>query len=491
MMGCMGKTPLGQSVIDKVQRDILEELRKSMIKPLPDDLLLTGLPEEPVNSLSVLMDTYAGTLDGYDKSLLSGTVYNADTQLDAIAVQTFGRFLHANPLHPDVFGATRRMEADIIRMVAGLYTLRDNAAAMPAGKEWVGCVTSGGTESILLACKAYRDRALAERSISRPEMVVPSTAHVAFDKAAHLLGIKTHHARVNDDGTVDLKDVQRLLNANTVMIAGSMPCFPYGTADAIGELAEMAARHHVGLHVDGCLGSFYVPMMLPELQRTCNAPGVTSLSCDTHKVNAAALSLQYGFTPKGTSVLLYADKELLSYQYYVNVEWCGGMYASPCIAGSRSGALIAATWATMLAYGQRRYRAEFEQIGKKVRAVVEGVEATGRLKIIGKPLSTVVAFKAASDLDVYELNDQMSSLGWHLSALQHPPALHIAVTALTDEQRFLGDLSTALALVEKSPAGNAKKGSTATMYGTSQRVPAKGIVEQLARSYLHLLYEQQ
>lgn len=187
---------------------------------------------------------------------------------------------------------------------------------------------------------------------------------------------------------------------------------------------------------------------------------------------------------------MYADKDLLSYQYYVNVEWCGGMYATPCIAGSRSGAIIAATWATMLAYGQSRYRAEFARIAEKVRAIVSGVEATGRLKVIGKPLSTVVAFKAA-DLDVYELNDRMCDLGWHLNALQHPPALHIAVTALTDDQRFLDDLSNALVLVKKSPSDNAEKGSTASMYGTSQRVPNNGIVEQLAKSYLHLLYEQQ
>ena len=281
----MGETPLGQHIIDKVQRDIVGELRKSMIKPLSNASLLTGLPEEPIDDMDALMDTYSSTLDSYNESMLSGTVYNADRELDEIAVRTFGRFLHANPLHPDIFGATRRMEADIIRMVAGLYTLHADAAPMLADKEWAGCVTSGGTESILLACKAYRDRALAERSISRPEMVAPSTAHVAFDKAAHLLGIKMHHACVNDDGTVDLKDLKRLLNANTIMIVGSMPCFAYGTTDDIQGLAETASRHRVGLHVDGCLGSFYVPMMLPELRRSCNSPGVTSISCDTHKVN--------------------------------------------------------------------------------------------------------------------------------------------------------------------------------------------------------------
>lgn len=410
---------------------------------------------------------------------VSGTIYHGGQDLEQVICAAFNRYIISNPLHPDVFPGIRKMEAELIQMILDLY----NAPA-----EGVGTTTSGGTESILMACKTYRDWARQVKGITEPEMVIPISAHVAFDKAAHYLGIKIHHIRVDPrTRKVDIKRVNRAINCNTIMLVGSCPNFPDGAVDDIASLSKLAETNNIGLHVDCCLGSFIVPFIAKcgyEMDPfDFRVKGVTSISCDPHK---------YGFAPKGSSVIMYRSSTWRHHQYSVLTDWPGGVYASPSAAGSRPGALIAGSWAAMMYMGKEGYLQSCQSIvgaAKKLEANIR--TEIPELEVLGKPLCSVVAFthKKGSGVNIYELGDYLSSKGWHLNALQNPAALHIAftrpsVTAVDDLVNALKDGVQA----SKANTGSTK-GDLVTLYGLgSSSAIGPGLVGDLAKRYLDVLY---
>ncbi|KAL8755896.1 MAG: hypothetical protein Q9199_003323 [Rusavskia elegans] len=264
----------------------------------------------------------------WEDGRVSGAVYHGEDSLINVQVEAFRRFMVANPIHPDVFPGVRKMEAEIVAMVLALFNAPPGAA---------GVTTSGGTESILMACMSARQKAYTERGVTEPEMIIPDTAHAAFHKAAAYFNIKLHQvACPSPTYSVSIKAVSRLINSNTILLVGSAPSFPHGIIDDIAALSRLALRRRLPLHVDCCLGSFLMPLLsragFPTQPFDFTLKGVTSISCDTHK---------YGFAPKGNSTLLYRTAALRTYQYFISPDWSGGVYGSIGIAGSRPGALIA------------------------------------------------------------------------------------------------------------------------------------------------------
>ncbi|PJF17985.1 hypothetical protein PSACC_02295 [Paramicrosporidium saccamoebae] len=318
-------------------------------------------------------------------------------------------------------------------------------------------------------------------------MIAPNTAHAAFEKAAQYFGIRLIHVPVDVvTGKASAQDMIRLITPNTIALVASAPCFSLGVMDDVESIAALAAEHGIGCHVDCCLGSFLLPQ-LAKLGRTAvspfdfSVPGVTSISCDSHK---------YGFTPKGGSIIMYRGTALRQYQYFVSTEWSGGIYATPTLLGSRPGALIAATWATMITLGQDGYRQAAGQIALMVDRLCDIIEHTEDLFIFGKPASSVVAF-GSSTLNVYAINDEMSHRGWHLNALQNPAAVHIACTMLTTEstiEKFMEDIAESVAAVRAQPMLSLGAG-TAAIYGTNAVLPDKSIIEDVAKGYIDLLYK--
>ncbi|KAI9455488.1 PLP-dependent transferase [Lactarius psammicola] len=398
------------------------------------------------------MDQEAPSHTNYRDGKLSGAVYHGGDDVEKVLVAAFQRYCVSNPLHPDVFPAVRKMEAEIVAMCLRMYN-------NPTG---AGATTSGGTESILMSVKTHRDWARAVKGISEPEMVVPASAHAAFDKAAAYFNIKLHSIPVDPETRqVDMKRVYRAINSNTIMVAGSAINFPDGCQDDIAGLGRLAKKYNIGLHVDCCLGSFIMPFLVKAGFSSepfdFRVEGVTAISCDTHK---------YGFAPKGSSVIMYRSSDLRQYQYYVNPEWSGGIYASPGLAGSRSGALIAGTWAAMHYIGEEGYVASCRAIVGTAKIIEQTIQNTfPELYVLGKPPASVVAFGSRTpDLDILEVGDKMSKKGWHLNALQNPPGLHIACTRLTVSMVdiFIRDLKDAVWEAKGSPAG---KGTMVSLYG--------------------------
>jgi sphinganine-1-phosphate aldolase len=410
------------------------------------------------------------------KGYASGAVYHGGEPHVAFLNRVYALFSQANPLHPDLWPSVARMEAEIVSMTAHML------GADAAGEEIVGTVTSCGTESILLAMKAYRDWARETRGIVRPEVVLPVTAHAAFEKAAQLLGLRLIYVPVDAGYRADGTAVARAITRRTIALVASAPSFPHGVIDPVPEIAALARARGIGCHVDACLGGFILPwaerLGYPVPPFDFRLPGVTSISVDPHK---------YGYAPKGVSVILYRGRALRRYQYFAATDWPGGLYATPTLLGSRPGGLIAAAWAAMIALGEQGYLEATRAILETAARIREGIRRIPGLEVMGDPL-WVIAF-TSKEFDIYRVLERMGQRGWSLNALQHPPAVHLAVTLRHTQpgvaERFLEDLRESVAWVRAHPE---ERGALAPVYGMAATLPFRGVVRDLLHRYLDLLY---
>jgi sphinganine-1-phosphate aldolase len=298
--------------------------------------------------------------------------------------------------------------------------------------------------------------------------------------------------------------MRRLINPNTVLLVGSAPNFPHGIVDEIPALSRLATTYKIPLHVDCCLGSFVIAFLKKagfpspyeeEGGFDFRLPGVTSISVDTHK---------YGFAPKGNSVVLYRNRVYRSYQYFIYPDWSGGVYASPSVAGSRPGALIAGCWASLMSVGESGYINSCSEIvgaaNKLEASIREHPVLSQNLEVVGKPMVSVVAFYSKNaGIDTYDIADNLSSKGWHLNALQSPAAIHVAFTVPTAAalDRLTSDIIEAVQdqlekAEERKRQGKSyvlKRGDTAALYGVAGAMPDKSIVSRLAEGFLDTLYK--
>ena len=443
-------------------------------RPVPGVPAFTRIPPEGREHQEVLEHVSAlaeAEADSWQHGHASGAVYHGDEAHIDFLSRVYELHSQSNPLHTDLWPSGVKFETEIVSMTADM---------LKGDREVVGTVTSGGTESIVLAMKAYRDRS----GRSRPEIVAPTTAHVAFDKAAQYLGMRLVRVPVRDDFTADVAATRRALSRRTVVVVGSAPGFPHGVIDPIPELSELARERGIGFHTDACLGGFVLPwaerlgVEIPPFD--FRLPGVTSMSADTHK---------YGYAAKGTSVVLYRGRELRRHQYFTASDWPGGLYYSTTIAGSRPGALIASTWAAMVSMGEDGYLSATRRILDAADAIRRGIDETPDVRVLGDPL-WVIAFRSDT-LDNYEIMERMHERGWSLVGLQRPPALHIAVTLRHAEpgvtDRFIDDLRETVAEVRSH--GRASTGS-APVYGMAATFPIRGVVTDLLERYVDRLYER-
>lgn len=478
----------------KVQADVkkaITDLQNKLVPSGPGVINYKALPAQGWTPEQVRAELERlGGMDHtrWEDGRVSGAVYHGGDELAELQGDAFKMFGVSNPIHPDVFPGVRKMEAEVVAMTLGLFNAPADTGA--------GVTTSGGTESILVAVLAARQKAYHERGVTEPEMILPKTGHTAFRKACEYFKIKLHLVDCPAPSyRVDVSMVRRLINSNTILLVGSAPNFPHGIVDDIPALARLAVKYKLPLHVDCCLGSFVIAFLskagFPSPDFDFRLPGVTSISVDTHK---------YGFAPKGNSVVLYRSAEMRKYQYYVCPDWTGGVYASPNMAGSRPGALIAGCWASLMRLGEDGYVNTCLKIVSAAKQIEDAIRSSDKLRhsiaVIGKPMVSVVAFRAQDnhktphlDVDIYDIADAMSSKGWHLNALQDPPAIHVAVTMPVSNA--VDDLIKDLEDVVESCKGNvtSKKGDAAALYGVAGSIPDKSIVKHLATGFLDTLYK--
>lgn len=419
---------------------------------------------------------WAGREDAIgDQGRVSGSLYSGDHEHYRFLGEVFSRFSHANVLQRDMYPSATKFEGEIVAMALDLLHGPEGAC---------GVITSGGSESLITALMAYRDQAVA-RGVTRPNLVMPVTAHVALDKGGHWLGVEIRHAPLADDYRVDVAAMAELIDDQTIALLASAGNYPHGLIDPIAELGELAQSRGLGLHVDGCLGGFLLPWIeaLGDYEVPAwdfRVPGVTSISADTHK---------YGYALKGTSTLLYRDKDLRRHQYFTYPSWPGGLYLSPGLAGSRSGGLIAATWAALVTTGREGYLAAARSIMTAADVIRLGVADIDGIEVIGRPLWLVAFQSSEPEVDIYLVNDRLKELGWRLNSLQLPAALHFCVTRPNTPdvaEAFVAALRESVAWAREHAGQPAESGA---IYGFGHTPQGEATANQVMGFVLDAMHE--
>lgn len=374
--------------------------------------------------------------------------YYAGPEVQAVADQAYAMYGSTNGLNADAFPSLKKFQADVVATV-NRWVHGDETSA--------GFMTSGGTESILLAVKAARERGRREFGITQPNVVLPTSAHAAFEKACYYFGLESRRVPVSADWRADVEATRQAVDANTVLIVGSAPQYPQGVVDPIVDLAAIARERNINCHVDACMGG----VTLTFLERLGeNIPlwdfrvdGVTSISVDLHK---------YGYTSKGASVIMHRNRQLRSYQTFVTDNWLGGFYGSSGVLGTKSGGPMASAWAVMNYLGDEGYLRLTESARATTRQLADAIGKIDGLHLRAYPDSTLLSF-GAQNFDVFAVADELAKTGWYVDRQAPPDSLHCTVNAVHHQviEEFIVDLSHAVTKVRDA-------GSTGSVgaYGT-------------------------
>lgn len=475
LMPYIRRIPAVKAKLDKELGQMRRDVETSLFKDVGERTCSLPAEGKGITELMALMQQRSELDSKYwTEGKVTGSVYHGGKGHMEMIGKVYAMFAFTNPLHSGLHPAVRQMDAEVVQMVVNMYNGDEHAC---------GAFMTGGTESILMAMKSYRDWGRT-RGITDPNIVVPITAHAAFDKAAAYFGLTLRHARtIHPDQTVDLAHVKSLMDSNTIALVGSAPQYPTGAVDPIEQLSELALKRGCGLHVDCCLGGFLVPFMekagfdIPKFD--FRVPGVTTISCDPHK---------YGFAPKGASVVMFRTHELRRHMYTFATQWTGGIYATAGVLGSRPGGPVAATWASMVATGEEGYVQTCRTIVGATKKMAEGVKQIPEVELIGRADVCVVSLACTkeSGLNTYSLGDAMrSERGWDLAALQNPPGIHLATTlpSAPNADRFVDDLKYCIELMKSDEGKKKFTGGNAGIYGQAQAVP-QSIMEESIAIYL-------
>lgn len=438
----------------------------------------TTIPSAPLPTADILaqLDQMAAGDVDFRGGRTWSLVYPAGDEHEAMLAEASKRFLSANGLNPMAFRSLKRLEREVVEMTAGLLN-------GPAST--VGTMTSGGTESIMLSAKAWRDRLRRKKPwVRQAEIVAPETAHPAFDKAAHYLDMKLRLAPVGPDFRVDARALTRLINGSTAFVVASAPSYPQGVIDPIEAIAEQCLAKGTPLHVDACVGGFVLPWLekLGHHVRPWDfrLPGVRSISADVHK---------YGYAPKGASTLLFRDMADMRHQFFISTRWSGGIYASATLPGSRPGAPIAAAWASLQGLGEEGFLRLASQALDAARRLRAGIATIDGVCVLGAFDATIVTWGSNDPaVDVYAVADQLAAAGWSVDRQQRPACVHLTVNASNAPvvDQYVADLRAAVARVRADPS--LKSSGEAATYGLAARVPIAALAGPAVLQAMERLY---
>jgi len=413
----------------------------------------------------------------YRDGRVSGATYSNNKDLDNTMTKIFPYFNKSNPLHTNLYPAVRKMEQECIAIMIKMFNGNDGSnGSNGSNGTCCGTFTSGGTESILLACKTYRDRALAELNIREPEIIVSSTVHCAFNKACKYFNIKLVMIPCTENGYYDTYKLEKSITSNTILIVGSTPSYNLGIIDQCLKLNDIALKHNISLHIDACIGSFLVN--LSDYKFDFTLPAVTSISADFHK---------YGLSPKGASSILYRNKELMKYQYFIDEKWSGGIYASTAFAGSRCGNIVALTWATLMYHGSLGYQANYKHIMVLKDYFIDKIRGIHELYIYGNPVLSIIAVNS-NELNINTVADELKNKSWEVNVIQFPRGFHFCITSYHTKEvldNFFYDLTNIINDLTSDGKGN--ETYSPCIYGTMEKINDTDIMNDVITDYLHVV----
>ncbi|MEO0817106.1 MAG: aspartate aminotransferase family protein [Pseudomonadota bacterium] len=369
-------------------------------------------------------------------------VFNAGEEIAQVQKEAYAAFMSENGLGPLAFPSLAQMEKDVISMALGLLHGPDGAT---------GAMTSGGTDSITMAIKTARDFARSQgKARARANIVLPQSAHLAFDKAAHLMDIEVRRVPLRTDGTfeADPDAMGAHCDGDTIMMVGSAPNFPHGIIDPIEALGEVAEAKGVWLHVDACVGGYFAPFArmngAPVPPFDFEVPAVMSMSADLHK---------YGYAAKGASTVLFRSGDLYAHMPFDLKGWSGAPMKTPTLAGTRPGGAIAAAWAVMNHLGVEGYKRLQGQVCATRERVESGVKALG-FEVLGNPMLGLIAFRHP-DHHSFAIYGEIYRRGWFTSVTKEPPSLHLMLSPKHSEviDKYLTDLEDSVKTVAAGEDG--------------------------------------
>ena len=365
--------------------------------------------------------------------------YYAGADVQEVADQALVMYASTNGLNADAFPSLKKFQSEVVQMVSTWVHGGDQAA---------GFMTSGGTESILLAVKGARERGRQEKGITTPNVVLATSAHAAFEKACYYFGLESRRIAVDAEWRADVVAMSAAIDSNTVLLVGSAPQYPQGVIDPIREIASLGLSMDINVHVDACMGGVTLPFLerlgLPVAPWDFRVDGVTSISVDLHK---------YGYTAKGASVILHRNKKLRSYQTFVTDNWLGGFYGSSGVLGTKSGGPVAAAWAVMNYLGDDGYLRLTKAAYDACQQLADAIEQFPELQLRARPDSTLLSFGARDThdesspmFDIYAVADLLAQRGWYVDKQSPPASLHCTVNAVHGAviEDFLIDLRWAV-----------------------------------------------
>lgn len=430
---------------------------------------------EATKVLSRLDERRSNDVD-YSEGKLFAYVFIANEEAKRVAEEAYNKYLWSNGLDPLVFPSLLEMEQEVVAM-AGDH--------LGAGPEASGNMTSGGTESVMLAVRTARDWARATRpEIAHPQMVLPVTAHPCFHKGAQYFGLETVVTPVDPKTfRADPEALRAACTDRTVLVVGSAPSYAHGVVDPIEDIAAIAKERAILCHVDGCIGGFMLPFFrelggeVPPFD--FQVPGVTSMSMDFHK---------YAFSPKGASVVLYRDAELHRHQFFTYSGWTGYPLINSTIQSSKSGGPIAATWALLQYFGRDGYKEMARQLKEGTAQVRSGLKDVDGLHVLGDPHMCLVSV-GSEDVDIFKLCDAMKERGWDMHAQLRlgdlPENFHLTImpSNLPHIDEWLADLKASVAQVREGPAGSSLGELEAMLdqvdFGTLRGKDVAGLLEMV------------
>ena len=396
-----------------------------------------------------------------DYNKVSGATYSKNEDLDKMLFILFKYFNKTNPLHTNLYPSIRKMENEIISFMIKLFN---------GNEDTCGIFTSGGTESILMACKTYREFG-REKGILNPEIIVSTTVHCAFNKACQYFDIKLITIPCLGNGEFDTQKLVKNINFNTILIVGSIPSYNLGIIDPINKLNVIALKYRIPLHLDACIGNFLINFT--DLGYDFCMEGVTSISADFHK---------YGQTPKGASSILYKNKDIMKYQYYIDLNWSGGVYATSSISGSRCGNIVALSWATLMYFGLEGYKKNYEYIMKLKNYFIKEISEIKELFIYGEPKLSIIAI-GSNEINIDMLSDLLKNKKWDIDIIQNPNGFHFCLTSyhsIEILQEFIKDIKDII------KNNKLEKGDySPCIYGTMKKINDKEIIQDVLIDYLH------
>ncbi len=375
-------------------------------------------------------------------------IYDAGEDAKQLLKDAYNLYFMENGLDPTSFPSCMELEKDVIGMAVDL---------MNGGEDATGTFTSGGTESILLSLKTTRDYYRDVRpDITRPEVILPTTAHPAFHKACQYFDLTAVLVEVDEDFCAIPAAIEAAITDNTILLVASAPSYAHGAIDPVREIGESALRHQLRFHVDACVGGMYLPFArelgydIPDFDMS--VPGVTQLSMDFHK---------WGYAAKGASCVLYKDRAIRRYQIFSYASWTGYAVINPGVTSSKSGGPIAACWAILNYLGRDGYLKLVDAAQSASRRIVEAVTGIEGLEVMGKGQINMLAIRA-TDFDIFPLADAMKARGWYIQPqfgfANSSENMHLSVGYHNVHQvdEFIADLTEVAASVREAQQGKAR-----------------------------------